>query len=145
GSIYQAHRGAVALFEDRRPRRSGDIITIVLDEQVSASKNANSNANRSGSGSLGVDQVPDGLEELFRLAVEMSGDQAFSGGGCSQARTTFAGTITATVHNVLPNGSLRVVGEKRITINRGTEYIRFSGVVNPHFITPQNTVPSTQV
>lgn len=145
GSIYQMQRGSLALFEDRRPRRTGDIITVVLDEQVSASKNANSSANRSGSGSLGVDQVPDGLEELFRLAFEMSGDQAFSGGGGSQARNTFTGTITATVHNVLPNGNLRVVGEKRITINRGTEYIRFSGVVNPHFITPQNTVPSTQV
>lgn len=145
GSIYQAQRGSLALFEDRRPRRSGDIITVVLDEQVSASKNANSNANRSASGSLGIDQVPDGLEDLLKLAFDVSGEHDFSGGGGSQARNTFTGTITATVHNVLPNGNLRVVGEKRITINRGTEYIRFSGVVNPHFITPQNTVPSTQV
>lgn len=145
GSIFQAHRGTLALFEDRRPRRSGDIITIVLDEQVSASKNANSNANRSAGGSLNLDQLPDGLEELARLAFELSGEHNFTGGGGSQARNTFTGTITATVHNVLPNGNLRVVGEKRITINRGTEYIRFSGVVNPHFITPQNTVPSTQV
>ena len=42
GSIYQMQRGSLALFEDRRPRRTGDIITVVLDEQVSASKNANS-------------------------------------------------------------------------------------------------------
>src|SRR5690625_3767150 len=83
GSIYQAHRGAVALFEDRRPRRSGDIITIVLDEQVSASKNANSNANRSVSGSLGVDQLPDGLEELARLAFDRSGEHSCTGRGGS--------------------------------------------------------------
>lgn len=39
----------------------------------------------------------------------------------------------------------RVVGEKQIAINQGTEFIRFSGVVNPRTISGSNTVPSTQV
>ena len=34
GSIYQARRGYQPLFEDRRPRSVGDILTIVLDEEV---------------------------------------------------------------------------------------------------------------
>ncbi|WP_260459727.1 flagellar biosynthetic protein FliO [Enterobacter ludwigii] len=55
------------------------------------------------------------------------------------------GTITVTVNELLPNGNLRVVGEKQIAINQGTEFIRFSGVVNPRFISGGNTVPSTQV
>lgn len=145
GSIFQASRGAMPLFEDRRPRRAGDIVTVVLDEQVSASKNASSNASRTGSGSLTLDQLPDALDQLAEWGFDISGGQNFTGGGGSQARNTFTGTITTTVQGVLPNGNLRVVGEKRITINRGTEYIRFSGVVNPRFITGQNTVPSTQV
>ena len=48
GSIYQARQGYQPLFEDRRPRSVGDILTIVLDEEVSASKNSQSNAGRSG-------------------------------------------------------------------------------------------------
>lgn len=46
---------------------------------------------------------------------------------------------------LLANGNLRVVGEKQIAINQGTEYIRFSGVVNPRTINGNNTVNSMQV
>jgi len=46
---------------------------------------------------------------------------------------------------VLPNGNLRVRGDKQIAINQGTEFIRFSGVVNPRSISGDNTVLSSQV
>ncbi|WP_422677672.1 flagellar basal body L-ring protein FlgH [Billgrantia campisalis] len=145
GSIYQAHRGSQPLFEDRRPRMVGDILTIVLDEQVSASKNSQSSANRSGSGSLDVAQIPDAIDFLEDLGFDISGDNVFSGGGSSQANNTLSGTITVSVLEVIHNGNLRVRGEKQIAINQGVEFIRFSGVVNPRTITGQNTVPSTAV
>ncbi|PCF94024.1 flagellar basal body L-ring protein FlgH [Vreelandella nigrificans] len=145
GSIYQARRGYQPLFEDRRPRSIGDIMTIVLDEEVSASKNSRSNANRSGSSSLDLAQLPDVLDALADYGFDISADSSFSGGGGSQATNSFTGTITVSVLEVMNNGNLRVRGEKQIAINQGTEFIRFSGVVNPRTITAQNTVPSTQV
>ena len=54
-------------------------------------------------------------------------------------------TITVTVQQLLENGNLKVVGEKQIAINQGTEFIRFSGVVNPRTISSSNTVISTHV
>ena len=147
GSIYQANAGYAyqPLFEDRRPRAIGDILTIVLDEEVSASKNSKSNADRSGSAGLAIDSVPDALEQLAEYGFDLSGQSDFAGGGGSEANNTFTGTITVSVLDVMPNGNLRVRGEKQIAINQGTEFIRFSGVVNPRTITGQNTVPSTQV
>jgi flagellar L-ring protein precursor FlgH len=50
-----------------------------------------------------------------------------------------------TVTEVLPNGNLIVVGEKQIAMNKGTEFIRFSGMVNPDTIQPGNLVTSTAV
>lgn len=145
GSIYQAHRGSQPLFEDRRPRMIGDILTIVLDEQVSASKNSQSNANRSGSTGLDLAGLPDALDELAKYGFDVSGNSDFAGGGGSQANNSFTGTITVSVLEVMHNGNLRVRGEKQIAINQGVEFIRFSGVVNPRTITGQNTVPSTAV
>lgn len=145
GSIYQARRGYQPLFEDRRPRSIGDIMTIVLDEEVSASKNSQSNANRSGSSSLELAQLPDILDVLADYGFDISSASDFAGGGGSQANNSFTGTITVSVLEVMNNGNLRVRGEKQIAINQGTEFIRFSGVVNPRTITAQNTVPSTQV
>jgi len=46
---------------------------------------------------------------------------------------------------VLPNGNLVVSGEKQVALDKGTEFIRFSGVVNPDTISLGNTVPSTKV
>jgi flagellar L-ring protein FlgH len=145
GSIYQARQGYQPLFEDRRPRSVGDILTIVLDEEVSASKNSQSNAGRSGSASLELAELPDVLDTLAEYGYDVSGENDFTGSGGSQANNSFTGTITVSVLEVMNNGNLRVRGEKQIAINQGTEFIRFSGVVNPRTVTAQNTVPSTQV
>ena len=145
GSIYQTSMGSASLFEDRRPAMAGDVITIILDEEVSASKNSESNADRSGSASLNLDTLPDALEALAEYGFEVDGNSDFTGGGGSEANNSFTGTITATVMEVLRNGNLRVRGEKQIAINQGTEYIRFSGVVDPRTINGQGAVVSTQV
>lgn len=145
GSIYQARQGYQPLFEDRRPRAIGDILTIVLDEEVSASKNSQSNAGRSGSASLELAQLPDVLDTLAEYGFDIAGENNFTGSGGSRANNSFTGTITVSVLEVMNNGNLRVRGEKQIAINQGTEFIRFSGVVNPRTITAQNSVPSTQV
>ncbi|GAB2798531.1 flagellar basal body L-ring protein FlgH [Halomonas shantousis] len=145
GSIFQARYGYQPLFEDRRPRSMGDILTIVLDEQVSASKNSAANATRNGSIGMTMNQLPDVLDTLADYGIDVEGENVFSGSGGANANNTFTGTITVTVVDVVPNGNLVVRGEKQIAINQGTEYIRFSGVVNPRTITSQNTVPSTQV
>ena len=50
-----------------------------------------------------------------------------------------------TVAEVLPNGYLMVQGEKRMTLNQGSEHVRFSGIVRPADIRSDNTVDSTNV
>lgn len=145
GSIFQPRRGALPLFEDRRPTRVGDVLTIVVDEDVSASRSGSSDVNRSASDSLTLDEVPDVLDQLAEYGFDISRDTEFSGGGGSEANNTFTGTLTVTVQEVLANGNLRVSGEKQVAINRGTEYIRFSGVVHPRSISGDNRVASTEV
>lgn len=152
GSIFQSvqpvNYGYQPLFEDRRPRNIGDTLTIQLQENVSASKSSSANAARDGKTSFGVETTPRYLSGLFgneRADVGMSGGNTFNGRGGANASNTFSGTLTVTVDQVLANGNLHVVGEKQIAINQGTEFIRFSGVVNPRTISGSNTVASTNV
>lgn len=140
--------GYQPLFEDRRPRNVGDTLTIVLQENVSASKSSSANASRNGSAGLAFDTTPEMLTGLFggdRANTAINGKNDFNGKGGAAARNTFSGTITVTVRKVLENGNLSVVGEKQIAINQGAEFIRFSGIVNPRTISGSNTVISTQV
>ncbi|MFC3866049.1 flagellar basal body L-ring protein FlgH [Alcaligenes aquatilis] len=148
GSIYQPSAyGNYPLFEDRRPRNVGDIVTIMIQERTNAAKNVSTNTDRTGSGGLDFTGVPAFLPNEIgsKQNFEVSGSNKAQGKGSSRADNTFSGTLTTTVVGVLPNGNLQVAGEKQIAINRGSEYIRFSGVVDPRSITGSSTVPSTQV
>lgn len=153
GAIYQAGNG-MALFEDRRARRVGDIITVQIVENASANKQASTSTGRSSS-------VDNKISALFGLPTTTrvlpvigsslngnlgaSGDNKFDGKGSSALSNSFVGTITATVVQVQPNGNLVIAGEKHVRLNQGNEYIRLAGVVRPESISADNTVLSTQV
>ncbi|HWK70738.1 MAG TPA: flagellar basal body L-ring protein FlgH [Burkholderiaceae bacterium] len=148
GAIYQPTAyGNYPLFEDRRPRNVGDIVTVVIQEKTNAAKNVQTTTDRSGSAGMDVTLAPAilptdlGAKQNFGI----SGNNASEGKGSTRADNTFQGTLTTTVIGVLPNGNLQIAGDKQIAINRGSEHIRFSGVVDPRSITGSNTVSSTQV
>ena len=147
GSIYRTGFGTQALFEDRRPRNIGDILTIVVSENINASKNSGAEASRSGSASAVLGLVPKLISGLISgdLNADASGKNIMSAKGGANSKNTFNGVITVTVLEVLLNGNLLVSGEKQMLINQGTEFIRFSGVVNPRTVSANNTVPSTLV
>ncbi|WP_374401387.1 flagellar basal body L-ring protein FlgH [Niveibacterium sp.] len=146
GSLFSTNAAQRGMFEDRRARLVGDTLTINLVEKTAATKNANSSASRDSEISASIptmSKVP--LKYLQGLDLAASTGNTFSGKGASSANNNFTGTITVTVIDVYPNGNLLVSGEKRVAINQGDEFIRFSGVVNPMHVTAANAVNSTQV
>lgn len=152
GAIYQAQYPAQPgyvnrpLFEDRRARAVGDVLTININEITAASKKSGSTASRTGSSEMSVGGLF-GLPGKSLLGSKLGANSAsaFEGKGDSASNNTFTGIITVTVTEVLPNGNLQVSGEKQIGINQGSEFVRFSGVVNPATVSSANTVSSTQV
>ena len=146
GSLFSTNAAQRGMFEDRRARLVGDTLTINLVEKTAATKNANSSASRDSEISASIPtmtKVP--LKYLQGLDLAASTGNTFSGKGASSANNNFTGTITVTVIDVYPNGNLLVSGEKRVAINQGDEFIRFSGVVNPMHVSAANAVNSTQV
>jgi len=141
GAIYQASTYR-PLFEDRRARHIGDTLTINIVEKTSAGKAGASSGNKSGSVSAGVPGV---LQGKFGATLSASTGNKFSDGDNQTASNTFTGTLGVTVSEVLPNGNLIVSGEKQVAMNRGVEFIRFSGMINPDNIQTGNIVASTAV
>ncbi|GAB4356926.1 MAG: flagellar basal body L-ring protein FlgH [Gammaproteobacteria bacterium] len=147
GAIYQAGFG-VRLFEDQRARRVGDILTIVLQETTQASKSASLETGRDNNIDIGAPTLLGGgvtRDGDALLAADLNSSQEFDGEGSTAQSNSLSGRITVTVTEVLPNNYLRVRGEKVLTLNRGDEFIRFSGIVRPLDIRTDNTVLSTQV
>ncbi|SIT42492.1 flagellar protein of basal-body outer-membrane L ring [Paraburkholderia ribeironis] len=145
GSIFNPGYAGRPLFEDQRPRNVGDIITIVIAENINATKSSGANAGHNGNTNFSV-PTAGFLGGLFGKAnLSASGANVFAGTGGANASNTFNGTITVTVTGVQANGNLIVSGEKQMLINQGNEFVRFSGVVNPNTISSLNAVYSTQV
>lgn len=147
GSIYQEGM-RVAFFDDMRAKHVGDILTILLLENTSASKSAKTSTSKNQN----VDQKPPKIagsrvtrdgKDILNNKVESR--RKFSSDGATSQRNSLNGTITVTVAKVLPNKNLIVRGEKIIMLNQGNEYIRFMGIVRPIDIRPDNTVDSSRI
>jgi flagellar L-ring protein precursor FlgH len=141
GAIYQTSNFRPA-FEDRRARHVGDVISVVITENTAANKTGASSGNKTGSVNFGVPGV---LQSRLGTNIATSADNKYADADNQSASNTFRGTIGATVVEVLPNGNLIVAGEKQIAMNKGTEFIRISGMVNPDTISSANSVPSTAI
>ncbi|MDB5838375.1 MAG: flagellar basal body L-ring protein FlgH [Herminiimonas sp.] len=145
GAIFQS-ASYRPMFEDRRARLVGDTLTILITERTSADKSAANGSSKSGSVSATIGQlfgIPTSTTD--KLGLSTSGARKFEDKDTASSGNTFSSTLTVTVVEVLPNGNLVVSGEKQVAFDKGAEFIRFSGVVNPNHITAGNTVPSTQV
>ncbi|MCA6062534.1 flagellar basal body L-ring protein FlgH [Thalassolituus marinus] len=146
GSLFQARYG-MGLYTDQQARRVGDIITVIFEEQYQSSKSAETSADKSSANSASVGSmfgtVP-GWKNL-NLGVDTSADRQFSGKGEADRSNSLSGQISVSVAEIMPNGILRIRGEKWLTLSEGDEYIRISGLIRPADISPDNTVSSNKV
>lgn len=157
GSIYQRGHD-IALFEDLKARRIGDILTVRLAEANNAQKSSETSVDRGHSTSVTNPTIL-GTTPQFNLpgvlplanttdntlASTLAAEHEFGGDSESDISNSLSGDITVTVADVLPNGNLVVRGEKRLNINQGNEYIKLSGIVRPVDIATDNSVVSTKV
>jgi flagellar L-ring protein FlgH len=146
GAIYNV-ASYKPLFEDRRARFVGDILTINIVENTSARKANSSAQSKDGSVSASA-AVPTGLPfRLNKEPISIGADSSinFDDSADENASNNFTGNITVTVTEVLANGNLSVSGEKQIALDKGTEFVRFSGVINPDDIVLGNFVSSLKV
>ncbi len=147
GSIYNSYTNRF-LFEDLRARRVGDVLTILLEEKTDAAKKASTATKKSAKVEVGAPTLFGRRPTLGGKPIldnSLSSSADFSGDGSSSQSNSLKGRITVSVARVLPNGYLLVRGEKLLSLNQGSEVVRFSGIVRPYDIAPDNTVPSTKV
>ncbi|VAW97458.1 Flagellar L-ring protein FlgH [hydrothermal vent metagenome] len=147
GAIFRPEMN-VGLFDDNNARNIGDLLTIVLNENTNASSSANTSATKDQkvdlpSPKLAGDTVTKDGKEILNNEVEAG--REFNGQGTSAQNSSFSGTISVTVAKVLPNRNLIIRGEKLVRLNQTEEFIRFSGIVRPQDIKPNNTVESNRV
>lgn len=142
GSIFQSG-SEIRLFEDRKARRVGDVLTVQLVERTDASKSASTSVSKDAEVTIPTPTIFDEVADVFNTAI--GAERTFEGEGSSDQRNRLSGEVTVVVTGIAANGNLLVAGDKRITLNRGEELISLKGEVRPDDIAPDNTVLSNRV
>ncbi|WP_369018422.1 flagellar basal body L-ring protein FlgH [Thermatribacter velox] len=128
-------------YSDYRASREGDILTVIITENLEGKNSATS------SGGSSVDISMEAGQGIFDFVPPASFKRQSTRQGerSNQRQMSLSGVITCQVVEVLENGNLRIAGSKEIYLNKEREIMHIEGVVNPRFISAQNTVYSTQL
>jgi len=149
GSLWV--EGGADLVSDIKARRPGDILTVAIYEQASASKEASTSTGRSTDLSAGVTNflglesqiVSSGMTPSSLIKSSMASD--FEGTGSTSRKEDLVATLTTRVVEVLPNGNLRIQGSKAVAVNNETQYITLSGIVRQTDVSARNVVDSKYI
>ena len=149
GSIYASGAG-ISLWEDKRARRIGDVITLLLDERTVSSKSNSTAIDKKDTTNMGVTSLlgTNPSTSLFGgldMTVNTNNNREFAGDAGSDQSNRLQGQISVTVADVLPNGVLVVRGEKWMTFSQGDEFIRIEGLLRPTDVNPDNSALSTRL
>jgi flagellar L-ring protein precursor FlgH len=141
GGVFNPAAGW-SLLSDRRAFRSGDVLTVLLEETTQASKSAGTSFDKQS----GVSITPSiiGTRE-FDTRVGISAGREFDGNASSSQQNSLSGALTVVVQQVLPNGLLLIKGEKQLTLNQGEEFLRLAGYVRSDDIDARNRVSSLRI
>ncbi|EKO3628117.1 flagellar basal body L-ring protein FlgH [Vibrio metschnikovii] len=142
GSLYR-HQYSMTLFQDRRAYRVGDILTVLLSESTESSKKAGTQFGKQSGVNFAVPMF--GTSMVDELGVSIDGKRNFDGRASSSQGNRLQGAITVTVHEVLPNGVLRISGEKWLRLNQGDEFIRLTGIIRVDDVSRNNQVSSKRI
>lgn len=136
---------AASLYSDLRAHGVGDILTITVAEQTSASATANTQAaqNESVNAMTGASGL---IKQFFgSLGLSAGNSRTATGTGATSRTGNIVTTLSVKVVEVLPNGTLRVEGKRVVAINKETQEVTFSGLVRPEDIGSDNSIPSNLV
>lgn len=158
GSLYSMQ--GTSLFADKKDLQVGDIIQIVIDEDLSSKSNnkreLSSNRDNSlggglfgatGTNTLGgtVGGVTDKLNANLGVNFGTKSSTSDKGSVKTQLDETFSTIISAIIEETYQNGNYYIKGKKEMLIEGQRQEIIISGVIRPYDITSDNSINSSQI
>lgn len=148
GSPFQAtdaswDGGAADYFRDARARKVGDIITVRIAINDSASLNNTSSRSRKSSTDGSIDfgysmfgVSPPGMGGSHKA----DGNSSAQGQGATVRSEQIDLSVAAIVTQLLPNGYLVIDGTQEVLVNYEQRVLKVAGIVHPGDITPDNSI-----
>ncbi len=156
------------MFADKRAKRVGDIVTIVVQETASVSNSVRTKTDKDakssvvGAASNILNQflgnipkhtltteiqkaLPAGVTLPSPPAQVANGSDSYTGGGDIKNTQTISTRCAVQVIDTLPNGNLVLEGLRQVSFSKERQFASFRGIVRAYDVGPDNTVLSSNV
>ncbi|MBI4522648.1 MAG: flagellar basal body L-ring protein FlgH [Deltaproteobacteria bacterium] len=140
----------VFFYGDKKAFRMGDILTIEIVENATASNTADTDLSRKSSLTASLENFFGkkkflGLFKTGQEIIKSEAENSHVGAGATSRKGEVTARISALVKRVLPNGNLVVEASRTLVVNQEEQFITLTGIVRPEDISRENVVFSTQV
>jgi flagellar L-ring protein precursor FlgH len=140
------------MFADKRASRPGDIVTILVQENITASKNNSTTTSKISSvdASLASFLYSPSASGLLTKggtlpALKFSGNSSFSGGGQIANSEQIVASVAVRVVDVLPNHNLVIEGTRQNSFAGEQQTVVLRGTIRQDDIMSNNTVYSYNI
>ena len=146
--LMLTHAAATSLYDertfrpltgDRKAHAVGDVITVQVFENSSASTSIDTGTRRNNTLNASL------THGMSRSEAGVGVGGGFEGGGQTQRANRVLITLSVTVREILPNGDLRLGGEQMLLINQEQQRVTLEGRVRPQDVSDGNFVLSTRL
>jgi flagellar L-ring protein precursor FlgH len=146
--------GAKAFFKDIRAKEVGDILTVKLRLEDRARLENKTMRGRDDSEALGVDAFLGYEASLSKVLPEAVNNEKMvgfdsetntEGDGDINRKETIQLTVAAIVTQILPNGSLAIMGRQEVRVNYELRELMVVGVIRPQDIEADNTISHEKI
>ncbi|HBN09511.1 MAG TPA: hypothetical protein DD435_12965 [Cyanobacteria bacterium UBA8530] len=130
---------------DRRSTFSpGSIVTVVVTEDMQASSGATTRTTKDSRINMSWD-FGTIFPKTVKSATDLRGRSDFNGDGSTSRTGKINLEVSSRIQEVLPDGSLRIVGNKNLRINEEESLVTIEGIIRPYDIDALNRISSTKV
>ncbi len=143
---------SVAITADKRAQKIGDVITILVQENATATKDNSTQTAKSAGADIGITSFLYGPAASGLLtkggkypALNYNAKTDFSGGGKINNSEVITARIAVRVMDVLPNGNLVIEGSRHTSFSGESQDAILRGTVRLEDIAANNTVYSYNV
>ena len=138
---------------DLRAHHVGDIVTVIILEKASATKEASTETGRDSGIKAGFPAFF-GLEKVLEAnnpnldtanLIEANIKNNFKGSGKTTRKEDLLATLTTQVIRVYPNGNMKIRGGKSVVVNNENQIIYLTGIIRPYDVSAANEVDSSKI
>jgi flagellar L-ring protein FlgH len=150
-SLWQEGRSK-SMCADKRASRVGDIVTILVQENTTASKDNSTKTSKQSEVDAAVATFFYGTSATSLLsrqgsmpALKFNGKSDFTGGGTINNSQKIAASVAVRIVDVLPNDNLVIEGTRESSFSGEQQTILLRGTIRQDDISANNTVLSFNV